>query len=439
MSRARSTRQPKRQRPERPSPFHQQEEEGARHGAATAIDRLTLLSQELLICVLKYLEDYSDCARFSLASPRLGLTALQNGLQLPRFQHPRFAVAMRLITMETGGRKGMRSSTLARRAEARARSMLTTGSAHSRFAEAWVRKYVADDLASPDDFEWIKASSPELYIAQSTLYYWHMTPNNPCQRWNLVRGGVPDAKVRMKLANSTVQYYEGEKGAEHCTRAEDADGMVKYYEGEQGAERRIRTEFADGTVGYYEGERGAERRLRLERADGTVHYYEGERGAEHLVRLELADGTVMHYEGKKGAERRLRIECADGTVRYYEGERGAERLVRTELADGTVGYYEGKKGAERRLRLERADGTVHYYEGERGAERLVRTELADGTVMHYEGKKDAERRLRIECADGTVHYYEGEQGAERAVRTEFAEQRCAVLRGQEGCRAPPTP
>eukprot|EP01047_Picozoa_sp_COSAG01_P057307 COSAG01_NODE_6608_length_3582_cov_86.089378_5_plen_431_part_00 len=430
MSRAGSTRQPKRQRPERPSPFHQQEEEGARHGAATAIDRLTLLSQELLICVLKYLEDYSDCARFSLASPRLGLTALQNGLQLPRFQHPRFAVAMRLITMETGGRKGMRSSTLARRAEARARSMLTTGSAHSRFAEAWVRKYVADDLASPDDFEWIKASSPELYIAQSTLYYWHMTPNNPCQRWNLVRGGVPDAKVRMKLANSTVQYYEGEKGAEHCTRAEDADGMVKYYEGEQGAERRIRTEFADGSVWYYEGERGAERRLRLERADGTVHYYEGERGAERLVRTELADGSVMHYEGKKDAERRLRIERADGTVQYYEGEQGAERRIRTEFADGSVMHYEGKKDAERRLRIERADGSVQYFEGEQGAERHVRTEHADGTVWYYEGERGAERRLRLERADGTVHYYEGEKGAERRLRIEFADGTVRYYEGE---------
>eukprot|EP01047_Picozoa_sp_COSAG01_P099328 COSAG01_NODE_29367_length_639_cov_1.635185_1_plen_62_part_10 len=61
------SRQPKRQRPECPPPSQrQEEEEGALLVAATA-DRLTLLSQELLICVLKYLEDYSDCARFSLA------------------------------------------------------------------------------------------------------------------------------------------------------------------------------------------------------------------------------------------------------------------------------------------------------------------------------------------------------------------------------------
>jgi hypothetical protein len=247
MSRAESRRQPKRQRPECPSSFRQQQQqqqEGALLVAATAIDRLTLLSQELLVCVLKYLEDFSDCAKFSLASPRLGLTALQNGLQLPRFQHPLFAVAMRLITRQTGGREGMRSSTLARRAEARARSMPTPGGAHARFAEAWLRKYVADAAASPDDFEWIKASSTELHIAESL---WS-------RQWYLVRGGVPDAKVRVVLTNGTVDYYEGDKDAERHVRSESANGLVLYYEGEDGAERVVRSESANGTVLYFEGE-----------------------------------------------------------------------------------------------------------------------------------------------------------------------------------------
>eukprot|EP01047_Picozoa_sp_COSAG01_P066580 COSAG01_NODE_9220_length_2514_cov_2.614493_1_plen_275_part_10 len=274
MSRAESTRQPKRQRPaECPSPFQQQEEEeGAQHGAATAIDWLTLLSQELLICVLKCLEDYSDCARFSLASPRLGLTALQNGLQLPRFQHPLFAVAMRLTTMETDG-------------------ITMETDAHSRFAEAWLRKYVAGcAAASPDDFEWIKASSPELHIAQITLL--------PFQRWHLVRGGVPDAKVRMKFTNGTVGYYEGEKGAERRVRVEFTNGSVHYFEGEEGAERLVRAEFANSNVMlYYEGEQGAERVVRAVRAKGTVILYlEGEQGAERRVRAEFADGTVEYCE-----------------------------------------------------------------------------------------------------------------------------------------------
>jgi hypothetical protein len=383
MSRAGSTRQPKRQRPERPSPFQQQQEEGARHGAATAVDRLTLLSQELLICVLKYLEDYSDCARFSLASPRLGLTALQNGLQLPRFQHPLFAVAIRLVTMETGGREGMRSSTLARRAEARARSMSTPGGgAHSRFAEAWMRKYVAGSAAaSPDDFEWIQTSSPELYIAQSTGLRWtgHGWSR---QRWHLVRSGVPDATVRVELTDGSVQYYEGEKDAERRVRAEDVNGIVLYYEGEQGAERLVRAEDVNGNVLYYEGEQGAERLVRAELATGIVQYCEGEQGAERVVRAELATGIVQYYEGEKGAERRVRAKLANGTVLYYEGEQGAERLVRAELATGTVQYYEGEQGAERLVRAELANGTVQYYEGKKGAERLVRAQLANGTV-HY--------------------------------------------------------
>jgi hypothetical protein len=281
MSRAESMRQPKRQRPE------QQQEEEALLVAATAIDRLTLLSQELLICVLKYLEDYSDCARLSLASPRLGLTALHNGLQLPRFQHPLFAVAIRLVTMETGGREGMRPSTLAQRAEARAQPMPTPGGAHLRFAEAWLRKYVTDATASPDDFKWIKASSPELHIAQTTLLCF--------QQWHLVRGGVPDAKVRMEHANGTLLYFEGEQGAERRIRVGGA-GTAMYYEGEQGAERMIRTESSNGTV---------------------VMYYEGEQDAERLVRAEFANGLVQYFEGEQDAERRIRTEFAHGTVQYF--------------------------------------------------------------------------------------------------------------------------
>jgi hypothetical protein len=350
MSRVESTRQPKRQRLER-RPFQQQqqeEEEGALLVAATAVDWLTLLSQELLICVLKYLEDFSDCARFSLASPRLGLTAVQNGLQLPRFQHPLFAVAMRLITRQAGahGREEMRSSTLARRAEARAQPMPTQGGGAHSFTEAWVRKYSAGyAAASPDDFEWIKASSPELHIAQSSPEL-HLVQSPElhiaqstivsARRWHLVRGGVLDAKVRVEFADGTVNYYKGEKGAERLVRDAYANGLVQNYEGEKGAERLVRSEGANGLVQYYEGEDGAERVVRSESANGTG-YFEGKDGAEHLVRAEFAEGTVvLYFEGEQDAERRIRAEFADGSVHYYEGEQGAERVVRAEFADGSV-------------------------------------------------------------------------------------------------------
>jgi hypothetical protein len=53
------------------------------------------LPEELLLRVLKSLDDFSDCAAFSLASPRLGLLAQNNSLV--RFKDPLFAVAIRLL------------------------------------------------------------------------------------------------------------------------------------------------------------------------------------------------------------------------------------------------------------------------------------------------------------------------------------------------------
>ena len=65
--------------------------------------------------------------------------------------------------------------------------------------------------------------------------------------------------MRVEFPNGTVQYFEGERGAERMVRAEFANGSVQYYEGEQGAERNVRTELPDGSVAYYEGEKRAER------------------------------------------------------------------------------------------------------------------------------------------------------------------------------------
>jgi hypothetical protein len=54
--------------------------------------------------------------------------------------------------------------------------------------------------------------------------------------------------VRVEMTNSTMYYYEGEKGAVHLMRIEMTDGTVKYYEGEKGVEHVVRVEYPDGTV-----------------------------------------------------------------------------------------------------------------------------------------------------------------------------------------------
>ena len=71
------------------------------------------------------------------------------------------------------------------------------------FAEAWLRKYAGDSVASPDDFAWIRVASAELYISQTV---------SGAQTWKLVRSGEMDAKLRTKSARGQVQHYEGEKG-----------------------------------------------------------------------------------------------------------------------------------------------------------------------------------------------------------------------------------
>ncbi|EOD27443.1 hypothetical protein EMIHUDRAFT_235778 [Emiliania huxleyi CCMP1516] len=58
-------------------------------------DWLGELPPELHLRILEGVDDFSDCAAFSIASPRLGLLALRSGLA--RFKDPLFAVAMRLL------------------------------------------------------------------------------------------------------------------------------------------------------------------------------------------------------------------------------------------------------------------------------------------------------------------------------------------------------
>ncbi|EOD29612.1 hypothetical protein EMIHUDRAFT_365780 [Emiliania huxleyi CCMP1516] len=301
---------------------------------APPTDWLAELPHELHLRILEGVDDFSDCAAFSLASPRLGL-ALRSGLA--RFEDPLFAVAMRLLLIE-------------RFAASLGSSIMDT------LSEATLRKYTADRRANADHFPWLARVSPALRLTSEV---------EGAEVWRLRRGEVNDAKLRMRLLRSgQVQHFEGERGAERLVRLKFASGQVQHFEGDAGAERKVRTVFADGAVAHYEGEKGAERVVRVVCASGSVQYYEDERGAERLVRKEFSSGEVKHFEGERGAERKVRAELANGQVHHYEGEQGAERKVRTEFASGTVKYYEGEKGAERKVRTVPADGQVQYCEGQ---------------------------------------------------------------------------
>ena len=252
-------------------------------GDAPPTDWLGELPPELHLRILEGVEDFSDCAAFSLASPRLGLLALRSGLA--RFKEPLFAVAMRLLLIER----------------------LHAGSfvgapIMDTLNEATVRAYAADRRATADHFPWLARVSPALCLSSEVTG----AGASHDEYWRLRRGEENGANLRRRLLQS---------------------GTVHFYEGERGVERLVREEFADGEVQHYEGEKGAERKVRMELA-GNVQYYEGERGAERCVRMELANGIVQYYEGEKGAERKVRTESPDGTVRYYAGEKGAERCVR---------------------------------------------------------------------------------------------------------------
>ena len=156
---------------------------------------LELLTEDLLHAMLKHLDDYSDCARFSRASPRLGLGALRQKELLPRFQHPLFAVAMRM--------EGGRHMVAQRSAAVGARALLPpdTGAA---FAEAWLRKYARDRLASPNDFAWIRVASAELYIAEWPVR--SSTSSFGQETWTLRRSGEMDAKQRLISPSRTMQH-----------------------------------------------------------------------------------------------------------------------------------------------------------------------------------------------------------------------------------------
>ncbi|EOD33565.1 hypothetical protein EMIHUDRAFT_313970 [Emiliania huxleyi CCMP1516] len=269
---------------------------------APPTDWLGELPPELHLRILEGVDDFSDCAAFSLASPRLGLLALRSGLA--RFKDPLFAVAMRLLLVQR-----------------RCADPFVTVSA--TLNEVILRRYAADRRASADHFPWLARVSPALRLSSEVTG----AGASRAEHWRLRRGEENGANLRRRLLQSgTVQHYEGERGAERVVRMESADGEVAFYEGERGAERMVRMESANGNVQYYEGERGAERLVRMELADGMVQHYEGEQGAERMVRMELPDGTVLHYEGERGAEERVALPLTATVPRLPNGmERKARR------------------------------------------------------------------------------------------------------------------
>ena len=263
---------------------------------APPTDWLAELPPELHLRILEGVDDFSDCAAFSLASPRLGRLALHS--DLPRFKDPLFAVAMRLQ--------------LAQRVAAPRRSPRLAASAPaaippSPLTESVLRKYAAARRASADHFPWLARVSPALCLSTEL----DGPGDNRIDIWRLKRGEESGAKLRLRsLRSGQVLHYEGEQGAERLVREEFADGNVLHFEGEQGAERKVRVVLADGNVVHYEGEQGAERMVRTETPAGSVWYYEGESGVERLVRMALADGGVGHCEGEKGAEQVVRVDAA---------------------------------------------------------------------------------------------------------------------------------
>ena len=170
------------------------------------------LPTELLIQVLQWLSDYSDCARFCLASPRVGLEALRHE-SLPMFKHPLFAVALRMeiAKMEYG-------------------PMFNVS-----ITEKLLRKYAADSKATSDTFAWIKSLSPQLYLEErlSTLSYslsWSTLSYSltSVTYWFLLNAfarnpvnGNPSMTLVRKKTSDTVTHYKGEAYVEEIKRIVD--------------------------------------------------------------------------------------------------------------------------------------------------------------------------------------------------------------------------
>ena len=179
------------------------------------MDWLGELPPEQHLRILEGLDDFSDCAAVSLASPRLGLLALRSGLA--RFKDPLFAVAMRLQLVQR-----------------RCADPFVTVSA--TLNEGILRRYAADRRASADHFPWLARVSPARCLSSEVTG----AGASRSEYWRLRRGEEFGANLRRRLLQSgKVQHYEGEQGAERMVRMELPDGTVLHYEGERGAEERV--------------------------------------------------------------------------------------------------------------------------------------------------------------------------------------------------------
>ena len=148
---------------------------------APPTDWLAELPPELHLRILEGVDDFSDCAAFSLASPRLGLLALRSGLA--RFKDPLFAVAMRLLLSQR----------------------FVGGFGVVTLSEDTLRRYAADRRASANHFPWLARVSPALRLtsevegAERRAEVWRLRrgENGTMLRLRFLKGGqIADAIFR---------------------------------------------------------------------------------------------------------------------------------------------------------------------------------------------------------------------------------------------------
>jgi len=264
------------------------------------MDWLAELAPELQLLILEAVDDFSDCAAVSLATPRLGLLAF--GHDLARFKDPLFAVAMQQQLAQRAARgDGHRTR--------------SKGEQQTPVTEAILRKYSADRRARQEHFPWLERVSPALCLSTGI----RGLGSRRFEFWRLQRGDEPGGLLRERsLQRGTIWHFTGEAGAERQVRTEYATGEVQLFEGEKGAERLVRTDFLDGTIKHHEGARGSERVVRTAYADGRLKHFEGEMGAERKVRTQFPDGGTQYYEGERARSGGSRI-CPEKRIHAHTG------------------------------------------------------------------------------------------------------------------------
>ena len=168
---------------------------------APPTDWLAELPHELHLRILEGVDDFSDCAAFSLASPRLGLLALRSGLA--RFKDPLFAVAMRRLLPQR---------VALRRSPRRAASAPTT-IPPSPLSEAILRKYAADRRARADHFPWLARVSPALCLSSEV----EGAGDSRSEFWQLRCGEESGAKLRLDSVRSRFTVRGGCRGRSRFT------------------------------------------------------------------------------------------------------------------------------------------------------------------------------------------------------------------------------